>query len=312
MPDVRHMDHRMGGQCGERHADEVIASVARHRVVGRRQLLDAGLSRRAIERRLESGHLHRVHLGVYAVGTPDLTQMGRFLAAAMAGGPQGAVSHRSAAALWGLRPDSRREVDITLPGNRRDRPGLRLHRAQLAPHDRAEVDGIPVTAWPRTLLDLAEHVRHRDLVRAIERADRLELFDRHALDAMIARHPGRHGLRPLARALAAYDPRHLRTRSELERRALELIDAHGLPRPELNARFHGYEVDLLWRQARVVAELDGYEHHRTRAAFERDRARDLRLSAKRVAAVRLTWRAVTADAARTAAQLAALVSGARG
>lgn len=282
---------------------------AQHGAVGRSQLLAAGLSRRQIERRLQSGHLHLVHRGVYAVGHVLLASSGRYAAAALAGGPDAALSHRSAAAIWDIRPDARVTVDVTAVRRLRHRPGVRMHHARLEPWERTERGGLPVTTLARTLLDVAEHVTARDLLRALERAERLEVLDMAALETAIASGAGRAGLGVLARALADYDPRHGLTRSELERLALELIDVHGLPRPEVNSQVCGFEVDLLWRSAGLVAELDGWEWHRTRRAFERDRRRDLALAAAGLTCVRLTWRALTTDRTRTMADLRARVPG---
>ncbi len=266
-----------------------------------------GLSPKMVERRVGSGHLHRVHRGVYAVGHGALTAAGRRHAAVLAGGPGAVLSHRSAAAVWGLRADNRRVEDITCTTRRARRAGLVFHQARLEPTEVATRDGLSVSSVPRTLLDLASHIPHRDLVRALEHADRLELFDSSSLDAQIHRARGHHGSGALRRALAAYDPRHHRTRSELERRALELLDRHRIARPELNVRIGTSEVDMLWREARLVLELDGYETHRTRAAFERDRARDRALAAAGLRVVRVTWRQLVGDEDRLAADLRALV-----
>jgi very-short-patch-repair endonuclease len=272
-------------------------------VVSRRQLLGAGLSMRAIEHRIVTGHLHRVHLGVYAAGHPRLSPRGRLWAAVLAGGPGAVLSHRSAAAVWGLRPDNRPVVEIISPRRLRHRPGITTHQAALEAADRTSHDGLPVTAWPRTLLDLATQIPTRDLHRAVERADRHELLDLTALDELFRRATHHRGTGKLKRATASYDPRHHRTRSELERRALEILDRHGLPRPELNARVAGLEVDLVWRAHQLVVELDGWEHHRTRGAFERDRRRALTLATAGYTCLPVTWRQLVDDERRTVAAL---------
>lgn len=281
-----------------------------HGAVARWQLLAAGITGREVEGRLASGHLHMVHRGVYAVGHRRLSLAGHRAAAVLAYGAQAVLSHRTAAALWNLRPDGRLVIDVTAPTTKRPRPGLRIHHAVLAGTDRAEIDGLPVTAWPRTLIDLAGQLTRRDLLRAIERADQLQILDFGALDEMFTRARGHHGEPALRRALAAYDPRHRHTREELERRTLEMLDRQRLGRPEVNGRVAGFEVDLLWRSERLAVELDGWEFHRTRAAFERDRHRSLVLAAHGFTCVRLTWRQVVENEASTAAGLRARLGGA--
>lgn len=259
-------------------------------VVARRQLVERGLTRAQIERRLDSGHLHPLHRGVYAVGHRALVLRSRRWGALLALGPAATLSHRTAAAELGLSHDSRITVDVTAPRRARSRRGLRVHQAVLDDRDRVKVDGLWVTSWPRTLLDVAAERPAREVTKALEQADKLGLLDVRALDDLCSRTPGHHGLRTLRRAAELYDPRHDQVRSPLERDALPLIDAAGLPRPEINAEVGPYLVDLLWRDHGVVLELDSWEHHRTRAAFERDRERDRCLAGLGLLGLRMTWR----------------------
>ena len=191
-----------------------------------------------------------------------------------------------------------------LRGHRR--PGIRLHYSRtLTEDDRAVVDSIPVTGVPRTLLDLAAVAPAR-LDRALEQAERLELFDLLAVLSLLdrcGRHPGAGRLR---RALAAYVPLPY-TRSELERRFLRLVDDAGLPAPAVNVVVAGYEVDMLWPDRGLVVELDGFEHHRTRAAFERDRRRDEDLKLAGLEVVRLTARRLAGDPGGVRKSLAELL-----
>ena len=108
---------------------------------------------------------------------------------------------------------------------------------------------------------------------------------------MIKESRGRRGLKPLKQALLITRPQDVLTRSELERRALRLIKRARLPDPEVNVKLHGYEVDLLWRPARLIAELDGSEHHDP----ERDTRRDNNLRAHGWTTARFTWRQVVND-----------------
>jgi very-short-patch-repair endonuclease len=105
---------------------------------------------------------------------------------------------------------------------------------------------------------------------------------------------GRRGLAPLRRV---FDHLHgpTLTRSEAEERLLALVRAARLPPPELNVRVRGHEVDLLWREARLVVEVDGYAYHSGRAAFERDRLRDAELQAKGFTVMRVTWKQIVSE-----------------
>ena len=212
------------------------------------------------------------------------------MAAVLAYGAGAVLSHRSAAALWGIRPSSRRTEDVTSPhGSRATRPGITVHRTRrLAASDRDVEDGIPVTNVARTLLDLAEVLHPAGLAHAIEATERLRLFDLRSIESVMARNPGRRGLRPLRSALAVYREPSI-TRSGLERRFLRVCREAGLPPPETNVRIADLEVDAVWREDRLAVELDsGY--HATTAAFERDRVRDATLQLAGYRIVRITDR----------------------
>lgn len=293
--------------------DRRIAQLAarQHGVVSLADLAGAGLGRGAIAHRVRVGRLHVVHRGVYAVGHPTLTREARRLAAVLACGPSALLSHRSAAAHWELRPSSATVVDVTIASRagRRPRPGLRVHRParRLAAADADGHRGIPITSVPRTLIDLAEIVSSASLARAVERADELALFDLTAMRSGIARHPNRRGSARLAAVLEAQRDDVL-TRSELEAMFLALCATHALPPPAVNARVQGHEVDFLWPQQRLVAETDGHRHHGTRAAFERDRARDAQLLVAGYRVVRFTYAQVRDEAAAVAATLRLLLA----
>jgi hypothetical protein len=255
----------------------------------RAQLLNLGLSVDAIESRLRRGSLHRLHEGVYAVGHGDVSLRGRWLAAVLAAGPGAVLSHRAAAALWGLRPYD--GIEVTAPHRRASRLGSIVHRSSLLPADeRTVVDGIPVTTVPRTLFDLAAVLPRRQAERAVEEAEVQGLTDELSLPDLVARYPGRRGARTIRRLLERGNIGLHVTRSELERRFLELIMAVGLPPPALNALAEGFECDVVWREQRVIAELDGRSTHDTGTAFERDRRRDRVLAAAGWRVIRVTWR----------------------
>jgi very-short-patch-repair endonuclease len=271
-------------------------------VVARTQLRGLGVSARQVDRRVAQGRLVAVHRGVYAVGHAHLTREGTWMAALLAAGPAAALSHRSAAIAWALLPATagERAVHVVLPGIHgcRGPAGVAVHRSRtLGPADVAVRDGLALTAPERTLEDLAlGRTGERELRRMVDQAEALGLL-RRPLDT--TRRP---------RLRAALDAGPPLTRSELEDRFLALVDAHGLPRPRVNALVGAYTVDFLWPDARLVAETDGFAHHRGRDAFARDRRRDRELQVAGLRVVRFTHADVTEDAAHVAATLGALLA----
>jgi very-short-patch-repair endonuclease len=266
-----------------------------HGAISHRQLTDAGLSQTEIDGRVAAGWLHRKHRGVFAVGHPGLTQRGAWMAAVLAGGDDAALSHRSAGALWGLCPDAA-QPEITVPGRkRRDQRGVTVHGGAFRPGETLLVDGIRVTKVGRTLLDLAEVLSLDDLVKAIDNATNSRRLGRGTMSSVIKSARGRRGLKPLRQALLMTRPQDVLTRSELERRALLLIKRARLAQPEVNVRLHGYEVDLLWRQHRLVVELDSRQHHGTDTAQDRDTRRTGNLRKYGYTTLRFTWRQVVND-----------------
>ncbi len=265
-----------------RDGHHALADLAKRQcgVVSIRQLLGSlGYSQSAVGRATASGRLHRVHRGVYAVGHTRISLRGHCLAAVLACGPGALLSHASAAWLWEISNRSPAPFEVTGPVRRRPRPPIRLHHTRaLATEDCGCIDGIPVTALPRTLLDLAAKVPRDRLERALDRAERLELFDLGPVESLLERAVGHPGASRLRRALGIYRAPDL-VRSEFERRFLDLVRKAGLPSPTANFNVAGYELDMYWQKERFAIELDVYETHGTRAAFENDRRRqeDLKL-----------------------------------
>lgn len=248
-----------------------------HGVVSRRQLRDAGLSDSAIGRQVEHGWLYRVHRGVYAVGHRRLPAEGRWMAAVLACGEGAALSHRSAAALWGMLPRSGPAVgvggriDVIVPygaGGRR-RAGLRIHRSRsLPPGSVVRRNGIPVTNSARTIADLGRSASATELRAMARKAEVLGL---------------RTGL----------EPRREPTRSELEDIFLVFCEQHGFPKPQVNRKIAGHEVDFSWPELRVAVETDSYRFHRGAIAYENDHERELDLRRAGYDVVHLTWRQLT-------------------
>lgn len=279
-------------------------------MVGYRDLRELGLEPGAIRHRARTGRLHRLYRGVYAVGRRTVSREGNWLAAVLAGGPNAVLSHRSAAALWGLLSDSRARIDVTVAGGkRRGSRDVVVHNVRgLHPDDRRHHNQVPVTSVARTLLDIAEVVPLRRLVRAIDEADRRRLFDLRSIDELLQRSHGRHGLRPLGEAIQRYRPTAPVTRSDLEHLFVELCERAHLPRPAMNLFVAGYEVDAAWLDHGLVVEVDSFEFHRTRAAFETDRRRDAALQRQGLRVLRVTDRRLSEDPTGVADDLRALLA----
>lgn len=308
------VDDRVGrGAPKDRPRRRWLAGLAarQHGVVAAWQLLKLGFSRDDIRGLLDRGHLHRLYRGVYAVGHRRLTTRGRWMAAVLAGGPDAVLSHRAAAALWDLRPVPSGPIDVTVPGRTRSgHEGIRVHSVrQLHPDDRVTRDGIPVTAVHRTLLDYAEVARLQQLRLALEAAERRDLLDGRALEALYGRAHGRHGLKSLRAAVDQLRGPAPWTQSELERRFLALVREWGLPEPEANVFVEGFLVDFWWARARLVVELDGYEFHRSRGKFHSDRYQDTKLQLANCIAIRVTQRRIEYEPGELRRDLVRALSG---
>lgn len=284
----------------QRHPEEVdrrepghraLADLAsrQHGVVSIGQLLGTlGYSRGEVARATKAARLHRLHRGVFAVGHTSLSRHGRCLAGVFGGGPGALLSHYSAAWLWGIGNWSPIPVAVTSPSPRGHRSSIRMHRSEILTDDDLDiVDGIPVTAVPRTALDLAAEIRPGRLMRLLRRAEELELFDLLRFEALLRRAGGHRGTRRLGRALEIYRPAPF-SRSGLERRFFELVLAAGLPRPATGFVEAGYELDVYWPEERFGVELDVFETHGSRQAFEEDRTRHERLKLAGVETIRVT------------------------
>lgn len=277
----------------------VIASIAatQHGVVSRSALVDAGVPEHAIGYRVRTGRIRCLFRGVYRVG-PVRSDHEREMAAVLACGEAAVLSHRSAASMWKLLPSLPPDtpVDISIPGAYR-RPGssVRVHRvARIDADEKARLRGIPVTTPARTLLDLAGTVSEGKVEQALATALRENLTDGKKIGILLTRYPRRIGT-PLIRALLDGDGGPAFTRSEAELRFLRLIREGRLPRPKANVHVKGFEVDFVWLRERLVVEMDGFEFHSSRAAFERDRRRDAVLAGAGFRVVRVTWRQLTQE-----------------
>lgn len=268
-----------------------------HGVITRAQLLERGYSTKAIRERLAGGRLHRLSPGIYAVGRPQLTPDGRFIAAVLACGPTAALSHFSAAGLWGIRPVRSGAIEVsTTSGAQRRRPGIRVHRrTALTEADITRHRGIRLTTPACTLVDLTPRLPPAEIEAAVNQADVLNLIDPEALREAVEglTRPGAAKLRTLL------DRRTFTmTRSQLERRLLPIARAAGLPKPLTNVYVNDHEVDLYCPDLGLVVEADGLGYHRTPQQQAKDRVRDQDHAAAGLTPLRFTHGQIRYEPAR--------------
>lgn len=289
-------------QAREERIAEVVAR--QHGVITRRQLVELGVSAAAIGRRLKSGRLRAVHRGIYTVG-PIVPEWAAEMAAVLAGGPGAVLSHTNALRLWGLSAhDPGHPIHVITPGTgRRGRPGIAFHRVRSLPADERTVhEGVPVTSPVRTLIDAAALVGSREIEQALAAAERERLIRADELIRLLERYSRRPGV-AILRVLLDEQESVRFTRSEAERRCLDLFRAAALPRPHTNVPVGPYELDLFWPHHGVAVEVDGHAYHSSRARFEGDRRKDAWLQARGIKVIRLTWRQITRNGVATAVQI---------
>ena len=226
---------------------------------------------------------------MYAVGHRSLAVTGRRWAAVLACGPGAALSHRSAGAAWGILRSGGARLDVLVRlGGREPPSGVRLHRSRvLAPGDITDLDGLPITTAARTLLDVAATLTPARLGTAVSRAEQQHLLDFADLDALLRRHPRRPGSPCLRAVLETYTPRD--TRSELE----DLIAELDVEPPAQNVVVEHAVRDFAWPRHKLVVEADSYTWHRSPAALNADRERDVTLALAGWRTLRFTYAHVT-------------------
>jgi hypothetical protein len=284
--------------------DQAIADVAggQHGNVTYAQLLALGLTERQIAYRIAIGRLHRVYRGVYSVGRPPKTAHEHAMAAVLACGERAALSHHSALALWGLAEWRWSAIHVTVPGDRRPN-GIKVHRATgLTSRDFRTHERIRMTSPARTILDCAPGLTAKQLSRAVNdgrRSPQTHLRPWH-LAEVIARYPYHPGAKKLKPFL---DVKGGPTRSDWEDAFPAFCHQFELPEPVMSTDVAGHEVDALWPEHRVIIELDSWDFHQDRRAFESDRDRDADTLAAGYLTIRITWERIEQRSAREAARL---------
>jgi very-short-patch-repair endonuclease len=293
----------------------VLAGIAgrQHGIVARRQLLALGFTRHEVQDRLATGRLHRVHRGVYAVGHRKLSLKGVWMAAVLACGSDAFLSHRAALGLWDLREAASGLIEVTVRGPGKPGPDRVLVRCTrvLAEQDVAEVDGIPVTSLAWTVVDFAAIASRQHVRSVLEAMERRSIYIGRELDELLERTPNRKGgktVRKVVKEMTGPAPWH---QSVLEETFHELIRGSDLPDYEANVFVEGELVDALWREQRVIVELDGFAYHKSRAKFEADRRRDAKLQVAGYRVLRITQERLTNEPEAVLAELRQLLSAGR-
>jgi predicted transcriptional regulator of viral defense system len=325
MARVRQRINRIGafaaGRSERSRLDLAVAALAagQHGVVSVTQLLEAGLTHRMIQRRVACGWLHRVHHGVYAVGHPNISREGHWMAATLACGRGAVLSHRSAAALLSLRESGATRIDVSCPGRvGRSRRGIAVHSGDfLLSSDVCVVSSIPCTTVERTIFDLSAILNRDALEYALHRAQvRASPLDFGELRTLLDRFDGQPGTARL-RSLLGRPPElsDAEAKSRIEREFLALCRRAGLPRPRVNAWIAlpipagGLEVDFTWPDHMLAVETDTSAFHGTSRANRNDPARDRALTLAGWQVVRFAWWDVMAEPTRVASEVGALLAG---
>lgn len=313
MPDiVEQVDRARDVEGDGPTTDRRIAGLAaqQHGVVARRQMLAIGIGREAVQHRLETGRLHAVVRGVYAVGHAGLSREGRWMAAVLAAGPGAVLSHRSAAVLRRMLDRPGAVIHVTAPRRRRAGRHVRVHVSILPVDEMTTWRGIPVTTAARTLFDLAQTERPTTTKTAYDEAQYRRLTSPAGLPTLLERHPRRPGAAVLRDLLGRAG--RLRTETEMEAEFLAFCAARGLCEPDhtnVERDLHGRTIraDAVYQAARIIVELDGGSH-RTAKRLDDDRARDrANLAEGNWRTVRITSRHLDHEADELAADLLVLV-----
>jgi very-short-patch-repair endonuclease len=240
------------------------------------QLMACGLGKDAVAYRVKSGRLRWVFQSVYSVSSGPLPPLALELAALLACGKGSLLSHRSAAFVWGMRKVPPDVVEVSVVGrNCWLRDGLRVHRIKAI--DRGELrryEDLWVSSPARAVLEVAAVGTRDELVDVIDAGLALRRFTAGDLKAVLTRHKGRRGTGRLAEVIAD-DTAMAISRSRAEKALLRLIRDAGLPMPQTNVPFGRYEADFVWREQKLIVELDSATYHSGPGAFHRDREKDL-------------------------------------
>ncbi len=265
----------MSGLSGR---DRAVARIAggQRTLVTTAQLAECGVGRDAIAYRVGSGRFHVVFQSVYSVGCGALPALALEQAALMACGAGAFISHLSSAFVWGMRKIPPVEVEVSVVGrNCWRRNGMRVHRIKaIDGRDVREHEGLAISSPARALLEIAAVLPTGELAEAVGEAIGSRLVNRAVLESVLGRYRAGRGSARLAEVIGDESAMTI-TRSRAERAMLKLVRDARLPKPEVNARLGPYRPDFLWREQKLIVELDSFTFHGGPDGFHRDREKDL-------------------------------------
>lgn len=271
--------------------------------ISRAQLHHLGVTDDQVRRWVEGAYLVPKLPKVFAIGHDAPDRDGDLWEAILYAGPGAMLSHQTAAWWWGLTDREPKAIQVSTPRRCRSQPGIKVHgRREL---DRVWHNGLTVTTVPQTLLDYSAKMPFDEVRYVLAEADYHRVLDLDAVRAIAGR--GKPGSRRLLRALDLHWPDLARTDSPLEREFLLLIEAGGLPRPQVNVRVCGFKVDAYWPEHKVAVELDGGQGHGTERQVTRDHGRDLTLRSAGIIVRRYARRQVRWEGARVLADLRSIM-----
>lgn len=283
--------------CQPREARLARLAARQDGVVSRQQLRDLAFTDNQVRRLVAEHFLHRLHHNVFAVGHPRLSNRGRLLGALLTLGPGAFLSHRSAAAVYGLRAVNTHEIEVTVVGSAaRAREGLKLHRVRTELHrDDVRTRGdLRASSVPRLLVELAARETPAELERLVTQAVHKRLLRPDTgdglatLEAALARHARFPGIKLLRAVLAGYRCTEDH-KSGLERAFDAILSQHPeIPPPLRNIHIDVWEVDRFWPEHKLAVELDGRPYHIAVQEMERDRIKDAALQRHGCVVLRFT------------------------
>jgi very-short-patch-repair endonuclease len=257
--------------------EEVDALLAcQHSVISTSQLSSLGVTGDHIRYLVDGGRLVPLRYGIYrSVGAPETWAM-QAMAAVLSAGAGAALSHRSAARVWGLTKSEQDPIELTAPRLVR-LSGVVAHRHTLVDSETTVRGHVPVTTIERTLIDIGEYLSTRAIGYLIDEAWRRGLTTSSKVGAVLTAHegPGRRRRRTIRRALAERGPGYHLGANTWEQDMDRRWDEMGLPASvrQFKIRLKGgrnYVLDRAIVDLKIGIEWNGRGNHGTRSGFAYD------------------------------------------
>jgi very-short-patch-repair endonuclease len=273
-------------------------SVRQYSVFSHAQAIASGLGRTAIQGRVERGLWVRLHRGVYVPAGIAVGWEQRVVAACLACGADATASFDSGGLVWTFLEDIDMPHVTIRAKSVRAHTGIVVHRANTL--DAATYKGFRVTSPMRTIIDLADRLPADRLGRVLDNAHRRGLVELRRLRRKLddEEHQRRAGSGVLRELIDSRDP-DTPLASDLESIFFDALRATGLPIPvpqhSVRTRRQDRDIDFAYPDAGLAIEVDGWEEHGTRQAFEDDRLRQNELEELGWHVLRFTWKQVQRD-----------------